>query len=126
VVVRAEEVAATVRRALGAIHKMVTQAGRRQAAAPGAAQTLNDTTLDFLQDMLEATQRGNATFALAKAEFRLEAVLQANGLQAVPYGPSTASFFDVDGDPARARTQRPALLNEGRCLKRGLAAEPPA
>ncbi|KAA5609989.1 hypothetical protein F1189_21570 [Rhodovastum atsumiense] len=69
--------------------------------------------------------RSRAEFALAKAEFRLPAVLEACDLQAVDYAPETASHFDIDGAPARARTRRPAILHGGRCLKRGLAYELP-
>ena len=120
----AETVVAAVRRALARIDDMVAHAERRRAAR-AEPTPLNDTLLEFLQDLAEAALRNRAEFALAKIEFRLPTVLEASDLLAVEYSPETAGYFDVDGDPAQAATRRPALLAGDRCLKRGLAASRP-
>ncbi len=119
-----EIIAAAVRRALERIDELVGFAERRRAARTDLS-TLNDTTLEFLQDLAEAALRNRAEFALAKIEFRLPVVLEACDLQAIEYGPATAEHFDIDGDPVQATTRRPALLAGGRCVKRGLAATRP-
>ncbi len=120
----AETIAAAVQRALAQIDDLVAFAERRRAARTEPT-TLNDTTLEFLQDLAEAVLRNRAEFALAKIEFRLPVVLEALDLQAVEYTPDTAANFDVDGDPVAAVTRRPALLAGARCVKRGLAATRP-
>jgi signal transduction histidine kinase len=119
-----EAIAAAVRRALEQIDDLVAFSERRRVARTDLS-TLNDTTLEFLQDLAEAALRSRAEFALAKIEFRLPVVLEACDLQSVEYGPATAEHFDIDGDPAQATTRRPALLAGGRCVKRGLAATRP-
>lgn len=119
-----EAVAAAVRRALGQIDDLVAYAERRRIAR-AEPSTLNDATLEFLQDLAEAALRSRAEFALAKIEFRLPVVLEACDLTAVEYSPATARHFDIDGDPGHAVTRRPALLAGERCLKRGLAAARP-
>ena len=119
-----EKVAAAVRRALEQIDDLVAFAERRRVARTDLS-TLNDTTLEFLQDLAEAALRSRADFALAKIEFRLPVVLEACDLQSVEYSPATAEHFDIDGDPVQATTRRPALLAGGRCVKRGLAATRP-
>jgi hypothetical protein len=122
--VRADTVAEVVRRALGQLDGVISAAERRRAASADP-MALNDTLLEFLQDLLEAQASGNATYALAKLRFRLPAALTASSLRAVPYGPDTADLFDIDGDPAQARTARPAILHDQRCVMRGLASPPP-
>ena len=119
-----EAVVAAVRRALGQIDDLVAYAERRRIAR-AEPSTLNDATLEFLQDLAEAALRSRAEFALAKIEFRLPVVLEACDLTAVEYSPATARHFDIDGDAAQAVTRRPALLAGERCLKRGLAASRP-
>ena len=122
--IQPEIIAAAVGRALMQIDALVAHTERRRVARTEPS-TLNDTTLEFLQDLAEAALRSRAEFALAKIEFRLPVVLEACDLSAVDYHPGTASYFDVDGDPAQAATRRPALLSAGRCVKRGLAATRP-
>ena len=119
-----EVIAAAVGRALMQIDALVAHTERRRVARTEPS-TLNDTTLEFLQDLAEAALRSRAEFALAKIEFRLPGVLEACDLTAVEYQPDTAAYFDVDGDPAQAATRRPAILSGGRCVKRGLAATRP-
>jgi hypothetical protein len=121
---KAETVAAAIGRALTEIDALVANAERRRAARTEPSR-LNDTTLEFLQDLAEAALRSRAEFALAKIEFRLPVVLEALDLDAVAYEPGTAAHFDIDGDPALAATRRPAILSGGRCVKRGLATTRP-
>ena len=119
-----EVIAAAVGRALLQIDALVAHTERRRVARTEPS-TLNDATLEFLQDLAEAALRNRAEFALAKIEFRLPIVLEACDLTAEEYRPDTAAYFDVDGDPAQAVTRRPAILSAGRCVKRGLAATRP-
>lgn len=118
---QAEVIAAAVGRALMQIDTLVAHTERRRVARTEPS-TLNDTTLEFLQDLAEAALRSRAEFALAKIEFRLPGVLEACDLSAVEYQPATAAHFDIDGDPTQATTRRPAILSGDRCVKRGLAA----
>jgi hypothetical protein len=120
----AETIVAALRRALEHIDDLVAYAERRRAAR-SEPTTLNETTLEFFQDLAEAALRNRAEFALAKIEFRLPVVLEELDLRAVEYGPETAANFDIDGDPVQAATRRPALLAGARCVKRGLAATRP-
>jgi hypothetical protein len=121
--VRPEAIAEVVRRALAQLDVVIGAAERRRAASADPL-SLNDTLLEFLQDLLEAQASGNAAYALAKLRFRLPAALAASGLRAVPYDRETADLFDIDGDPAQARTARPAILHDRRCVMRGLASPP--
>ncbi len=119
-----EIIAAAVGRALAQIDALVAHTERRRVARTEPS-TLNDTMLEFLQDLAEAALRNRAEFAMAKIEFRLPGVLEACDLSAVEYSPATAACFDIDGDPAQAATRRPAILSGERCVKRGLAATRP-
>lgn len=122
--VRPEEVAEVVLRALAQLDIVIEAAERRRAASADPV-ALNDTLLEFLQDLLEAQASGNAAYTLAKLRFRLPAALTASGLRAVQYGRDTADLFDIDGDPALARTARPAIVHDQRCVVRGLASPLP-
>lgn len=118
-----ERLAQAVQRSLLQVDQLVAGVSQRQNAK-SAPKSLNNTTLEFLQDLLEVGLKAKGELALARIEARLSAVLAANGLTAVMYDAQDGGrLFDVDGDPTQAVTRRPAIMQEQYCLLRGLASE---
>ena len=95
-------------------------------AETGAARLNGDAdeaTLDLLVSMMEAKAIGRPE-AAARALDQAQQHLRLLGVDAVYYSEENAAYFDVLPTMGEARTVRPALLKEGRLIRRGVAARP--
>jgi len=98
--------------------------------APLAASPLEENValLDFFQELLRASSNNDGVFAL-KQVTTLAFLLEQQGIKAVNFTKEHAPFFDTvpNLDPGIRTwlTVKPALTKQnGKLLKRGLAAEP--
>ena len=83
--------------------------------------TADSATLDLLSAMMEAKASGREDLAL-RTLGQAEQTLRMLGVDAVSYAPEHAPWFDVLPTLSGARTVRPALVKEGKLLRRGVAA----
>ncbi len=81
---------------------------------------MDGATLDLLLSLLEARATGDGEVALRSLD-QAEQALRARGVELVSYDAEHASLFDLLPTRGEARTVRPALLLEGRLLRRGVA-----
>ena len=83
--------------------------------------TVDDAVLDLLSSMLEARASGREDLAV-RVLGQAEQYLHMMGVEAVEYDENHAAAFDVLPTLSGSRTVRPALLQDGRVLRRGVAA----
>ena len=93
---------------------------KREGAFDEAGLTGEELTL--LAGLFEAAYSGDAEYMRDKIE-ELKAVLHRRHIEVVDCSESTHSFFD-QMPSEREGTLRPALLSDGKVLRRGLAHEP--
>lgn len=93
----------------------------RECAAARLTGTADDAMLGLLASMMEARASGRDDLAL-RALSQAEQTLRMLGIEAVAYAPAQAAMFDVLPTLGGARTVRPALVKDGRVLRRGVAA----
>ena len=74
----------------------------------------------LLSDLLEASYSRDGEFALDRME-DIRWYLHRMGVEIVDYTPERAEWFDIMPAPGRG-TLRPALVSEGRLLRKGMAA----
>ena len=87
------------------------------AAAPGA---MDEATVDLLVSLLEARATGRGDVALESLSLA-EQALRARGVEVVPYSTGSAAMFDLLPTLGEERTVRPALVKDGKVLRRGVA-----
>ena len=85
--------------------------------------TADDATLDLLVALMEAKATGRGDVALASLA-QAEQYLSALGVSPVWYSKEDAALFDLLPTTGEARTIRPALVKDGRPLRRGVAVIP--
>lgn len=83
--------------------------------------TADEAMLDLLCALMEAKQSGRAELALRSLD-QAEQYLHLLGMELVLYTPENAAMFDLLPTLGEARTIRPALVREGKLLRRGTAA----
>lgn len=83
--------------------------------------TADETTLDLLVAMLEAKASGRSD-AAARTLDQAEQYLRMLGVEALYDSEENAAYFDVLPTLGDARTIRPALLRDGKLIRRGVAA----
>ncbi|MGN0997779.1 MAG: hypothetical protein ACI4PG_12800 [Candidatus Ventricola sp.] len=83
--------------------------------------TADDAMLDLLCALMEAKESGRPELALRSLD-QAEQYLHLLGMELVRYTPENAAMFDLLPTLGDARTIRPALLSEGRLVRRGTAA----
>ena len=93
---------------------------RQEGTSDAAGLTGEELTL--LAGLFEAAYSGDAEYMRDKIE-ELKAVLHRRHIEVVDCSESTHSFFD-QMPSEREGTLRPALLSDGKVLRRGLAHEP--
>ena len=96
---------------------MVEQAGGR-ARLSGSA---DDAMLDLLVALMEAKASGRDEMAMRSLSLA-EEYLHMLGVEIVHYSAEHAAMFDTLPTMSGARTVRPALMKDGRMLRRGVAA----
>ena len=84
--------------------------------------TADEATLDLLSAMLEAKASGRSD-AAERTLGLAEQYLKMLGVEAVFYSAESAACFDVLPTLSGERTIRPALLKDGRVIRRGVAAK---
>ena len=84
--------------------------------------TADEATIDLLLSMLEAKASGRADAAERTLDLAQQ-YLRMLGMEAVAYSADAAAYFDVLPTLAGERTIRPALLKDGKLLRRGVAAK---
>lgn len=94
----------------------------KEAALGRLSGTADEATLDLLSSMLEAKASGRSD-AAARVLDLAEQYLRMLGLQALEYSKENAAYFDVLPTLSGERTIRPALMSEGKLIRRGVAAK---
>ena len=92
--------------------------GAGQARLSGTA---DEATLDLLTALMEAKASGRPELAMRSLD-QAEQYLHMLGLEIVPYSPQNAAMFDLLPTLGEPRTIRPALLRDGKPVRRGTAA----
>ena len=83
--------------------------------------TADDAMLDLLVALMEAKASGRDEMAMRSLSLA-EEYLHMLGVEIVPYGAEHAAMFDMLPTLSGERTVRPALVREGKVLRRGVAA----
>lgn len=86
-----------------------------------AAGEAEEATLDLLVSLVEARATGDGDAALSTLS-QAEQRLREMGVEIVYYDAEHAALFDLLPTLGEARTVRPALLRDGKTLRRGVAA----
>ncbi|MBQ1311026.1 MAG: hypothetical protein IIY55_04175 [Blautia sp.] len=92
----------------------------RNGESVSGEEGVSEEELALMADLLEASCSGDGEYALEKLE-QLKFYLHRKQIDTVDYGEGTRAYFDVM--PSRnSGTIRPAMLRNGKLLKKGLAA----
>ena len=94
----------------------------KEAGLTRLSGTADEAMLDLLLAMLEAKASGRAD-AGERMLSLAEQYLRMLGMEAVSYSADTADSFDVLPTLSGERTIRPALLKDGKLVRRGVAAK---
>ena len=93
----------------------------RSGAVTRLSGSADDAMLDLLVALMEAKTSGRDEMAMRSLSLA-EEYLHMLGVEIVPYGEEHAALFDTLPTLSGARTVRPALVKEGKVLRRGVAA----
>ncbi len=96
----------------------------REGAAARLSGTADEAMLDLLVSLMEAKATGREDVAMRSLD-QAETYLRMLGVEPVFYdraNPESARLFDLLPTLSGERTIRPALLRDGRVLRRGVAA----
>lgn len=94
----------------------------KEAGLSRLSGTADEATLDLLVAMLEAKASGRQD-AAARTLDQAEQYLHRLGIEPLYYCEENAAHFDVLPTLSGERTIRPALMKEGRVIRRGVAAK---
>ena len=83
--------------------------------------TADDAMLDLLGALMEAKASGRGDLALRSLN-QAQQYLHMLGVEIIPYSDAHAQLFDILPTMGDSRTIRPAMLKDGRLLRRGAAA----
>lgn len=83
--------------------------------------TADDAMLDLLVSLMEAKSSGRDDLAMRSLS-QAEQYLHMLGVEIIPYSEDHAQLFDILPTMGTARTIRPALMQDGKLLRRGVAA----
>ena len=83
--------------------------------------TADDAMLDLLVALMEAKASGRDAVAMRSLNLA-EEYLRMLGIDVVAYDPAHANMFDALPTMGESRTVRPALMKDGRLIRRGVAA----
>lgn len=83
--------------------------------------TADDAMLDLLTALMEAKASGRDELAMRSLS-QAEQYLHGLGIELIAYDAAHAQLFDVLPTMGEARTIRPAMMKDGRVLRRGVAA----
>ena len=94
----------------------------REAGLMRLSGTADEATIDLLCAMLEAKASGRAD-AGERVLNLAQQVLHMLGMEAVYFSADMAAYFDVLPTLSGERTIRPAIIKDGKLLRRGVAAK---
>lgn len=83
--------------------------------------TADDAMLDLLTALMEAKASGRSELAMRSLS-QAEQYLHGLGIELIAYDAAHARLFDVLPTMGEARTIRPAMMKDGKVLRRGVAA----
>ena len=83
--------------------------------------TADDAMLDLLTALMEAKASGRSELAMRSLS-QAEQFLHGLGIELIAYDAAHAQLFDVLPTMGEARTIRPAMMKDGKVLRRGVAA----
>ena len=83
--------------------------------------TADDAMIDLLVALMEAKASGRDAVAMRSLNLA-EEYLRMLGIDVVAYDPAHANLFDALPTMGESRTVRPALMKDGRLIRRGVAA----
>lgn len=92
------------------------------SALPGGSGEPDGAELAMLSDLLEAAYSGDGEFALEKLS-GIRYYLYKKQIEVIDYSKDTAGMFDIMPAKGKASTMRPALVYQGRLLRKGIATE---
>lgn len=95
----------------------------RDAGVMRLSGTADEAMLDLLTVLMEAKASGRDELAM-RSLAQAEQYLHMLGIEAVFYGGAHDELFDLLPTLGEARTIRPALIRDGKALRRGMAARP--
>lgn len=93
----------------------------KDAGAMQLSGTADDAMLDLLSALMEAKASGRGDLALRSLN-QAQQYLHLLGVEILAYEPGYAQHFDILPTMGEARTIRPAMMKDGRLLRRGVAA----
>lgn len=93
-----------------------------EGALPGQAGEPDPSEMAMLSDLLEAAYSGDGEFALEKLS-GIRYYLYKKQIELVDYSKETAGMFDIMPAKGSSSTMRPALVYQGRLLRKGIATE---
>ena len=93
----------------------------RNAGMARIGGTADEATIDLLVALMEAKASGRDEVAM-RSLAQAEQYLHMLGVEVVYYSEAQAAHFDVLPTMGEARTIRPALIRDGKVLRRGMAA----
>lgn len=93
----------------------------RDSGAKRLSGTADDAMLDLLCTLMEAKASGQDALAM-RSLAQAEQYLHALGIEPVFYSAERAAMFDLLPTLGGERTIRPALMRDGKLLRRGVAA----
>ena len=93
----------------------------RDAGFTARGGTADEATIDLLVSLMEAKQTGRGDVALSSLA-QAEQYLLALGVECAYYSRENAAMFDLLPTLSEERTIRPALLRDGKLIRRGVAA----
>lgn len=119
----AQEVMVQLKRLCQAVDVCVSDLAllERPAGAARLSGTADEAMLDLLVALMEAKASGRDEMAMRSLSLA-EEYLRMLGVEVVAYAPERAAMFDVLPTVGEARTVRPALLKDGKVVRRGVAA----
>ncbi len=93
----------------------------RQAGLWHAGGAPDEAMLDVMGALMEAKASGREDFVLRSLD-QAQQYLRMQGIDVVEYDAAHAQWFDILPTMGEARTIRPAMVREGKVLRRGVAA----
>lgn len=97
----------------------------KEAGVSRLSGSADEAMIDLLVALMEAKASGREDLAM-RSLAQAEQYLRMLGVEVVAYSAENAHLFDVLPTMGEARTIRPALMKDGRPLRRGTAACPAA
>lgn len=93
----------------------------KDAGTARLSGTADEAMLDLLSALMEAKATGRNEAAMRSLS-QAEQYLRMLGVEIIAYSEESAQLFDILPTMGEARTIRPALMREGKLLRRGAAA----